>query len=206
MVDRGIGFLRIIFVTGFIILCGQIIFPIVFNSEPKLVANASEILIVNPTLKVHLIGAIKNPGIYHLPKGARIMDAIVKAGGIGKDANLNSLNLAEMLIDGERIYIPTKQEEINKNMNTTIKPDINKDLKNKNSNVNKTISPNTKININKADADELATLPSIGPKLAKNIIEHRQKSGYFKQIEELKNIPGIGEKRFSRIKNLITVK
>jgi len=203
MVDRGIKIFRITFLIGIIIMACQIILPIAFNSPPKLIADASELSMVNPTLEVHLTGAIKNPGIYHLPKGARIMDAIVKAGGTVKEASLNSLNLAEVLKDGERIYVPTKQEELTKNTNAS--PDI-KPNQIKNPTIKKVNNNNiSKININNAGIDELSNLPSIGPKIAKSIIEYRQKNGKFKQIEELKNIRGIGEKRFNRLKELITI-
>jgi len=131
---------------------------------------------------IDLKGAIKKPGIYVLPEGSRLYEAIEKAGGYIEEADANQVNGAQLLRDGEGIYIPRKGEEA----------------------VLPAQSSKGKVNINKASEEELQTLSGIGPSKAKAIIQYREENGGFKNIEELKNIGGIGDKTFEKIKSDIT--
>lgn len=139
---------------------------------------------------VHIAGSVVSEGIVELEEGARIADAIKEAGGTTTDANLKSINLAYKLQDGQKIYIPNINEE---------ESEINlQDEKVKQNN-------NELININTSTQTELELLDGIGPSLAGKIIEYRNKNGKFKNIEELKNVPGIGETKYETIKNDITI-
>lgn len=149
--------------------------------------------IENETIKVYVTGEVKNQGVIELEKGSRIVDAIEKAGGQTEEANLKNVNLAYELEDGQKIYIPNKSEE---NTNEITDDGITGiDSK-----------ENDTININKADEKELQELNGIGESLASSIIKYREENGKFKNIEDLKNVPGIGESKFSNIKEKIKVK
>lgn len=125
-----------------------------------------------------------------LQNGARIVDAIEAAGGETEEADLNKLNLAYILNDGEKIYVPNKNdmnsEEILENQQGDDKQ--------------------SSININTATVEELTELPGIGEATANKIIEYRKQNGKFETIEELKNVAGIGNSKFENIKDKIKVK
>ena len=138
-------------------------------------------------------------GIIELAKGARIADAIEHAGGITTEASLTHVNLAYMLSDGQRIYVPhiddteTHQEHI-----VTEGNGENIIIGNNN-------TRGSLININQATQTELETLTGVGPSTALRIIEHRREHGSFRSIEDIKNVSGIGEARFESIRNHITI-
>lgn len=147
----------------------------------------------NETIKVYVTGEVKNQGVIELEQGSRIVDAIEKAGGQTEEANLKNVNLAYELEDGQKIYIPNKSEE---NTNEITDDGI----------TGSDSKENDTININKANEKELQELNGIGESLASSIIKYREDNGKFKNIEDLKNVPGIGESKFSNIKEKIKVK
>ncbi len=149
--------------------------------------------IENETIKVYVTGEVKNQGVIELEQGSRIVDAIEKAGGQTEEANLKNVNLAYELEDGQKIYIPNKSEE---NTNEITDDGI----------TGSDSKENDTININKANEKELQELNGIGESLASSIIKYREDNGKFKNIEDLKNVPGIGESKFSNIKEKIKVK
>lgn len=147
----------------------------------------------NETIKVYVTGEVKNQGVIELEQGSRIVDAIEKAGGQTEEANLKNVNLAYELEDGQKIYIPNKSEENTNEITDDGVTGIDS-------------KENDTININKADEKELQELNGIGESLASSIIKYREDNGKFKNIEDLKNVPGIGESKFSNIKEKIKVK
>lgn len=158
--------------------------------------NDNEKLIENAKIYIHVTGEIINPGVYMLNEGDRIKDAIEKAGGITKDADINNINLAYKLSDGQKIKIPNVNEKNNIIENYITENDgTNIIVQEKNDEKNK------KININNASQAELETLTGIGPSTASKIIQYRKINGKFKKIEEIKNVTGIGESKYEEIKN-----
>lgn len=149
--------------------------------------------IENETIKVYVTGEVKNQGVIELEQGSRIVDAIEKAGGQTEEANLKNVNLAYELEDGQKIYIPNKSEENTNEITDDGVTEIDS-------------KENDTININKANEKELQELNGIGESLASSIIKYREDNGKFKNIEDLKNVPGIGESKFSNIKEKIKVK
>lgn len=131
---------------------------------------------------VHVKGEVVNPGYYELTDKSRVKDAIKSAGGATENADLDSLNLAMYLRDGEEITVPAKNE-----------------------NLEATTFDNTKININSADIKQLCKISGVGETLANNIINYRKKNGVFESLTELKNVSGIGEAKFSEIEKEITI-
>ncbi len=145
-------------------------------------------------------GEVHKPGMYRFALGARIADAINRAGGLTHRADVRNLSMAQPLSDGMYLLIPremsTSAEEID-------------ELIQKSEQEGKKPAPSApsvtgKININTATLEELETLPGIGEKIAQAIIDYRQMVGNFRSIEELKNVKGIGEKKFEKIKHLVT--
>lgn len=146
-------------------------------------------------IKVHIAGSVVSEGIIELEEGARVADAIDKVGGTTPDANMNQVNLAYKLEDGQKIYIPNQNEEEYKITEGMEGIQTNEDI-NKN---------NELININTATQTELELLPGIGPSTATKIIDYREENGEFETIDDIKNVPGIGEAKYETIKNSITV-
>ena len=140
----------------------------------------------NEEITIHIIGEVKYPGIVVLKNGQRIVDAIEAAGGETEEADLNKLNLAQILNDGDKVYVPNKAEEIEDYKETTGK--------------------SSTVNLNTATLEELTSLPGIGESTAQKIIDYRKQNGKFKAIEDLKNVSGIGESKFDNIKDKITVR
>ena len=156
---------------------------------------------------IYIAGAIKNEGVYELDENSRIADCIEKAGGLTEDANLQDINLAYMLEDGMKIYIPKNSESNNHDnteSNATTENDKRevtvKNIENKNSK-----TQNVKININTATQTELETLPGIGSSTALKIINYRKENGKFKSIEDIKNVNGIGDSKYNKIKDMIKI-
>ena len=149
----------------------------------------------NTKIKVYITGEVKNQGVIELEEGDRIADAIEKAGGQTEQASLKNVNLAYQLEDGQKIYIP--------NINDTETEIIDDGASGV---VDDTTIKQTVVNINKADEKELQSLNGIGESLATSIVQYRKENGKFETIEDLKNVPGIGDSKFENIKEYIKVK
>lgn len=175
------------------------------NTEENDISN-KEKNNANEKIIVYITGEISNPGLYELEENSRIADCIEKAGGTKEKADITNINLATILEDGEKIYIPAKDEE-----NAQEKTNNKSEEKNNNNITSKTViennvnKKNTKVNINTATQTELESLPGIGSSIATKIIEYRKENGKFKNIEEIKKINGIGENKYKKIRELIKV-
>jgi len=150
---------------------------------------------------IHIAGAVKHPGVYELKDKDRIIDAINMAGGETQDANIDIINLAAFIYDGQKIIVPHIQPEI---PGQQVK-DVNLIYQKTNYTNNPTDQSTNKININIADAVNLQTLPGIGPVLSERIVIYRDHNGFFKSIDCLKEVSGIGDKKYEGIKDLICV-
>jgi len=169
---------------------------------------------------VDIKGAVNNPGVYKLNENNIVNDAINVAGGLNKYADTKCINLSKKIFDEMVIYVHTKneiwkmfnsetpkQEEVcNEVKNDAYATDTKTETKDEKTNTSTTVeTTSTLVNINDADIEKLTTLPGIGESKAKNIIEYRKTNGNFKTIEDLKNVSGIGDSTFEKIKSLITV-
>lgn len=197
-----------------ILICGVIVYAILSNNsnyeeqdilEQNFIENKIENNIKEEKRKivVHITGQVKNPGLVYLDEESRIADAINAAGGSTKDAALDKVNLAYVLEDGQKIYIPNKNEKISdiQYIITNSGENVLKDT-GKESNIKGGIK---KVNINKANQEELETLPGVGPALAIRIIEYRSSNGKFEKIEDVQNVKGIGDSKFTNIKEYICI-
>lgn len=140
---------------------------------------------------IDIAGEVINPGVYVLDEGSRVNDLLIMAGGVTEEANLDNINLVYILTDGTKITIPNKKDN-----------DKSSILQ---SSLIKSPSNMSAININSADVDELMTLSGIGQSIAEDIIEYRRRNGNFKKKEDIKNVSGIGESKYNKIKDKITV-
>lgn len=155
---------------------------------------------------VHIAGEVKKPGIVRIKDGSRIADIIEQAGGLTDQANLTNINLAYIVEDGQKITIPSKQEqEVKEYISNQSGEGVIQENPEINTIQNATIK-NTKVNINKATKEELQSLSGIGESTAQKIIDYRKENGEFKQIEDLKNVSGIGDAKYNAIKDNIKVK
>lgn len=189
-------------IIGLAIL-GVIIFSLISNSisftkerdeknltlEEEMKILEEEVRIENK-IYIHLDGAVKKQGLIELEEGDRLEKAIQKGGGLLESADLRYVNLAMRLSDGEKIYIPTKEELIDYSSEVSYIPEIQEARK---------------ININKANLEELQKIPGVGPSTANNILSYRKKNGNFKKLEDLKNVSGIGESKFEAMLEYISI-
>lgn len=173
---------------------------------------------IKNSMYVYVTGEVNNPSVVELFEGARVIDAIEKAGGLTDSGEVEDLNLAYKLKDGEKLYIPSLDEVIESKENNTSIQYISNGIVN-NGNVNNNIDTSSidltesstdnyrgLININTCTQTELETLDGIGPSTAKKIIDYRKENGGFKTIEDIKNVPGIGDAKYEGIKDSICVR
>lgn len=146
-------------------------------------------------LVVHVVGEVNQPGVYELPQDARLRDAIAAAGGFSLTADSEQLNLAQVLVDGERILVPAVPPT--PAVADEPEPGRSQEVQ---------VVPEFPIDINNATQAELEALPEIGPKTAEKIIAYRQEHGPFQSIEEIQNVNGIGPVTYETIKDLIVVR
>lgn len=149
-------------------------------------------------IMVDVAGAVVNPCVVELRSESRVFEAIEKAGGLTKDADTASINQAEFLTDGQKLYIPTKQE---------VKAGLSGGAQGLSFNAGASGQSNQSklININTADTTALQQLTGVGPATAEKIINYRNENGKFKTIEDIKNVSGIGDKTFEKFRDKITV-
>jgi competence protein ComEA len=164
-------------------------------------------------LVIHVAGRVKKPGVYELKPGARVRDAVAAAQGATPDADVHALNLAAFLRDGEKIWVPSRQESVAAWTANHNAPSAS--ATSHASSPPPSSRPAAKppaswlkqhpINLNKATAEQLQQLPHIGPVLAERIVLYRREHGRFTRLEDLLNVPGIGEKKFEQIRECITL-
>ncbi|WP_353809799.1 helix-hairpin-helix domain-containing protein [Agromyces sp. SYSU T00194] len=135
-------------------------------------------------LLVHVAGAVREPGLVQLAPGARVVDAITAAGGLAEDAAADAVNLARPVADGEQLVVPVVGEE----PASAAQPGVSGD---------------GRVRLSTADAATLETLPGIGPALAQRIIDWRTANGGFTDVEQLREVAGIGEVTLGRLRDLV---
>jgi competence protein ComEA len=154
-------------------------------------APAEVVAVPTPTAAevfVHVSGAVREPGLYRLPDGARVVDAVAAAGGFGDDADRDTVNLARLVTDGEQLVIGTPPAP------GEAAP------------VTPTSAPaGGLVNLNTATAADLDTLPRVGPAIAQRILDWRDANGRFTSVEDLLAVPGIGDKMLESLRDLVTV-
>lgn len=167
-------------------------------------ANKSQKDVGVKEITVYISGQVAKEGVVTLSSDKRLADAVEKLGGLTKNADTNNINLA-MKLEDEKHYIIPKEGEVIQNNSDSTQVTSNKD-NNSSNNATQSDSQGSKININTADLKQLDDIPGVGEATANKILSYRDENGEFKSIEEIKNVNGIGDKKFENMKDLICVK
>ena len=194
-----ISVLLVVIIAGFFIYLYQnhsTDYSFLEISESTVNSEVSNVL--EEKIVIHIAGQVANPGIVELKDGARIVEAIEAAGGVTSDANLEKINLAYVLEDGMKVYIPSIADDDENNYVTTGSSGVSSNSNN--------ATQTLKININTASVDDFSKIPGIGSSIASRIVEYRKENGKFSTVEDIKNVSGIGDAKFNNIKNYIYVK
>jgi competence protein ComEA len=183
----------ILFAAVLVALAGIIIFQAMRpRPQPIVLLTPAPLPSPEPTptpspLRVYVSGAVHNPDVVLLPAGSIVKDALLAAGGAAADADLDRVNLALAVTEGQHVYVPRRGEA-----------DLPVPLPAQRASVG------LKVNINTADTTALESLPGIGPSLAQRILDYRQAHGPFARIEDIQEVSGIGPATFAKIQDLIT--
>ncbi|MHB8859226.1 MAG: helix-hairpin-helix domain-containing protein [Thermoleophilia bacterium] len=192
----------VILLIGANYLRGQLSAPAVGDEAAAVTIGLKEDR-TTAALKIHVVGAVASPGLYEVTAGSRVADALSKAGGPTPAADLNQINLAAKLADGQQLIVPEKGAGGNGAGQAGAAGGAGG------------AGPGAAgagpsgaqqpINLNSATIDQLNSLDGIGPKTAQKIIDYREAHGGFKSVEELLEVPGIGPSKFDQIKNQVVI-
>jgi competence protein ComEA len=149
------------------------------------------------TVVVHVAGKVRRPGVITLPAGSRVTDAIRAAGGLRPGVDTGSLNLARRLTDGEQIPVGLPAVAASPGGAPGSAPGVPP--------AEPGTVPGTPLDLNTATVEQLQELPGVGPVLARRIVDHRTQHGGFRGVEQLREVSGIGERRFAELKDLVRV-
>jgi len=163
-------------------LLGTVLLWLVGRPSSTALPPPTQLLVPEP-VTVHVTGLVRTPGLYRLPAGARVADAITAAGGPVEGAVLEAINLARVLFDGEQLIVAGPGEEPG----------------------SAAAASDTRVNLNRASASQLQALPGVGPVLAQRIVDHRETRGPFRSVRDLRQVKGIGDKLFRALQDLVTV-
>jgi len=139
-----------------------------------------------PKLFVHVVGAVRRPGLFRLKDGTRVADAVARAGGPTRRADLSAVNLAAPLVDGQQVIVPRRGPD---GMPAALAG---------------TSAPGAKVSLASATAEQLDELPGIGPVTAEKIVDWRTTHGPFRSVDDLDDVPGIGPARIEQLRDLVT--
>jgi len=184
------------------------------GNAPDADPMAPRLLDRGDAIRVHVAGGVKKPGVYAVPSWYRVTDAVKRAGGPSADADLDAINLADTLKDGEQLRIPRRgrQERLTAHRPTPEPPPVPPDRGGRGMGrypfartvgAEGTAGPTGPVNLNTADRAALDTLPGVGPATADSIIEYRQAQGPFLRPEDLLNVKGIGPAKFEKLRGYV---
>ena len=154
---------------------------------PPPTADAGVIGLPSPRAVVHVVGAVRRPGLYRLAQGARIADAVARAGGPTHKADLAQVNLAAPLADGQQVVVPKRGLSAAASSGGATAPG----------------APAAPVQLSTATLEQLDTLPGVGPVTAQKILDYRVKHGAFSSVDALDAVPGIGPKRLEQLRELV---
>ena len=150
-------------------------------------SSAGALVAATTRLVVYVVGAVRRPGLYRLPQGSRVADAVARAGGVTRKADPAALNLAAPIADGEQVLVPARLPVAVAASQGAAVPG----------------APSGPIQLSSATAEQLDSLPGIGPATAQKILDYRAEHGAFRSVEELDEVPGIGPARVEQLRGLV---
>jgi competence protein ComEA len=175
--------------------------PVVASSSGAAARSGTPDASPSPDVAVYVCGAVRTPGVVRLPAGARVTDALDLAGGPTAKAELAAVNLAATVADGQQILVPERGAAVAAAPATSGSSSAGGSL----SVSPGSATPGALVNINTASLEELDSLDGVGPSTAQKIVDYRTENGGFKTIDEIKEVPGIGDAKFAAMKDSITV-
>jgi competence protein ComEA len=189
---RAVAYLVVVLVLlalGGRFLVGAIAQPGKPAGQPALALDATSVTEPPPPdVVVHVVGAVRRPGLYQLPEGSRTDDAIRKAGGAKPRADLSLVNLAAPVADGQQIIVPTRQKPGATPAGAAVPT-----------------APSGPVHLNTATLEQLDELPGVGPVTAEKILAYREEHGAFQSVDELDAVPGIGPARLEELRQLVAL-
>jgi len=191
-VSRSTALVAVFVALALLALVGQRLAQAGTAKEPEVVATPLEPVAAAPVralLVVHVVGEVRQPGLYRLRDGARIADAVRRAGGARRGADLAALNLAAPLVDGIQVLVPPRAPEGTPARASSSSGD---DL------------PSGPVSLSSATLEELDELPGVGPVTAQKIVDYRAEHGPFGSVDDLDAVPGIGPTRIEQLRDLVT--
>jgi len=171
-------------VLALLFLGSRLLFRAEAPAAPPIPTAAATTTAARSLLVVDVVGAVRRPGLYRLPHGARVADALARAGGASRRAQLDLVNLAAPIADGEQVVVPRRGSG---GIATPAAPG----------------TPAGPVHLNTATLEQLDALPGVGPVTAQKILDYRQQHGAFASVEELDAVPGIGPARLEQLKDLV---
>lgn len=182
------------------------------SSAPASVVPSSGQGPTPPTLVVHAAGAVRQPGVYRLPDPSRVDDVVREAGGLAAEADVDAVNLAARVGDGERVFVPRKGQVppsvvVGSAATAMVGsvPGAGASSAGSASSGAASGSSSTVVDLNAATSEQLDALPGVGPAIAARIVEHRTRIGRFRSINQLLDVPGIGEAKLASMRSRIKV-
>jgi competence protein ComEA len=175
-------------VVGVLVVAGKLLVPAGAAKDGAAPARVPTALRAGtaPPLVVHVVGAVRTPGLYELRRGARVADAVSKAGGATAKADLALINLAAPLSDGQQVVVPARAPPVaSAGVGTT------------------DTAATGPLHLNSASVEQLDALPGVGPVTAQKIVDYRQAHGAFGSVDDLDAIPGIGPARLEQLRDLV---
>jgi competence protein ComEA len=165
------------------------------RSPSGLAAPGTSVPALPGTIVVHVSGAVARPGVVSLPSGARVADAVAAAGGVDRSADITAVNLAAPLADGDQVVVPQAAGTAGGGSDMAGSPAV----------AGAAGATGDKVALNLAGQAELETLPGVGPVIASRIVAHREANGPFQAVEDLLDVPGIGEATLAGFRDLVVV-
>ena len=166
--------------------------------------SATSVPVEDLMIVVHVAGAVGRPGVYELAGVVRVDDAVRAAGGPSADADLDAVNLAQVLIDGQRLFVPLIGS-VDHSATPVLTPSAGASALAEEPVDDGSPTPTGPIDLNRASADELELLPGVGPATASAIIDDRERNGPFLTVDDLERVPGVGPAKLAALRDLVTV-
>jgi competence protein ComEA len=197
-VSRSTALVGVSVLLAVLVLAGHRLARTGATGAPEVAAPIEPVTRARPPgrLVVHVVGAVRRPGLYRLREGARVADAVSRAGGVTRGAELQALNLAAPLVDGTQVLVPSTAPEAD--------PAAGAWSAGPAGSTGPPGAPAPKVSLSSATAEELDELPGVGPITAQKIIDHRTEHGPFGSIDDLDAVAGIGPARIEQLRDLVT--
>jgi competence protein ComEA len=196
-VSRSTALVAVSAVLAVLVVAGHRLAATGAATTPEIVAPLEAVAPAAPQkLVVHVVGAVRRPGLYRLRDGARVADAVARAGGATGKANLGGLNLAAPVVDGTQVLVPARAPVATEQTPATSTAEATA--------TEAAAGTAQKVSLSTATAEQLDELPGVGPVTAQKILDYRTEHGFIRSVDDLDAVPGIGPARIEQLRDLVT--